>query len=137
MNDTPKLPEMVELANFLGEQIAKLNAVMARIANPAPYILAPMASDVPLEDACPRCACNPCKCDYANGAPDDSYLDTHPDNDPPDDPRDARAEALTDEIRDEGMPYNHEGWPGDGSGVDDLADLMARGDEGCCDGPGN
>jgi hypothetical protein len=27
------------------------------------------------------------------------------------------------------------GWPGDGSGVDDLADLMAVGDEGCCDGP--
>jgi hypothetical protein len=27
------------------------------------------------------------------------------------------------------------GWPGDGSGEDDLADLMAYGDEGCCDGP--
>lgn len=30
-----------------------------------------------------------------------------------------------------------EGWPGDGSGTDDLADLMAHGDEGCCDGPGD
>jgi hypothetical protein len=29
------------------------------------------------------------------------------------------------------------GWPGDGSGVDDLADLMAHGDEGCCDGAGD
>ena len=29
----------------------------------------------------------------------------------------------------------HRGWPGDGSGEDDLADLMAVGDEGCCDGP--
>lgn len=27
------------------------------------------------------------------------------------------------------------GIPGDGSGEDDLADLMAHGDEGCCDGP--
>ena len=27
------------------------------------------------------------------------------------------------------------GTPGDGSGEDDLADLMAHGDEGCCDGP--
>lgn len=27
------------------------------------------------------------------------------------------------------------GFPGDGSGEDDLADLMAHGDEGCCDGP--
>lgn len=25
------------------------------------------------------------------------------------------------------------GWPGDGSGEDDLADLMAHGDVGCCD----
>lgn len=31
--------------------------------------------------------------------------------------------------------YEHRGWPGDGSGEDDLADLMAHGDEGCCDGP--
>ena len=30
---------------------------------------------------------------------------------------------------------NSHGWPGDGSGEDDLADLMAVGDEGCCDGP--
>lgn len=29
----------------------------------------------------------------------------------------------------------HRGVPGDGSGEDDLADLMAHGDEGCCDGP--
>jgi hypothetical protein len=27
------------------------------------------------------------------------------------------------------------GWPGDGSGEDDLADLMAHGDEGCYDEP--
>lgn len=27
------------------------------------------------------------------------------------------------------------GWPGDGSGEDDLADMMAHGDEGCCDQP--
>jgi len=32
-------------------------------------------------------------------------------------------------------PYDGGGWPGDGSGTDDLADLMAHGDEGCCDGP--
>lgn len=31
--------------------------------------------------------------------------------------------------------FAHHGWPGDGSGEDDLADLMAHGDEGCCDGP--
>ena len=35
--------------------------------------------------------------------------------------------------------YNNEneqyGWPGDGSGEDDLADMMAHGDEGCCDEP--
>jgi hypothetical protein len=33
-------------------------------------------------------------------------------------------------------PHNADeshGWPGDGSGEDDLADLMAHGDEGCCD----
>jgi len=28
---------------------------------------------------------------------------------------------------------DHRGWPGDGSGEDDLADLMAHGDEGCFD----
>lgn len=27
------------------------------------------------------------------------------------------------------------GFPGCGDGSDDLADLMATGDEGCCDGP--
>jgi hypothetical protein len=33
------------------------------------------------------------------------------------------------------MEMEMRGWPGDGSGEDDLADLMAHGDEGCCDGP--
>ena len=38
-------------------------------------------------------------------------------------------------VEPEPEPYDGGGWPGDGSGTDDLADLMAHGDEGCCDGP--
>lgn len=45
-----------------------------------------------------------------------------------DDPRDPRDDADDE---------SHHGWPGDGSGEDDLADLMAHGDEGCCDQPGD
>jgi hypothetical protein len=56
--------------------------------------------------------------------PDDA-IDHGPDGDPY---HDAAA------YRDEGDEPHH-GWPGDGSGEDDLADLMAVGDEGCCDGP--
>ena len=52
-------------------------------------------------------------------------IDHGPDGDPY---HDAAA------YRDEGDEPHH-GWPGDGSGEDDLADLMAHGDEGCCDGP--
>lgn len=43
-----------------------------------------------------------------------------------------------DPLRDQAQVQPEEvyvGWPGDGSGEDDLADLMATGDEGCCDGP--
>lgn len=43
----------------------------------------------------------------------------------------------TARIQPEELPYDGGGWPGDGSGTDDLADLMATGDEGCCDGPGD
>lgn len=41
-------------------------------------------------------------------------------------------EAWESTFEDE-RPYDGGGWPGDGSGTDDLADLMAHGDEGCCD----
>jgi hypothetical protein len=66
------------------------------------------------DNLCPRCACDPCKCDF------DSHLDA----------------AYEDRTHvEEPQPYDGGGWPGDGSGTDDLADLMAHGDEGCCDGP--
>jgi hypothetical protein len=39
------------------------------------------------------------------------------------------AELLSES----GMTLEMAGWPGDGSGEDDLADVMAHGDEGCCD----
>jgi hypothetical protein len=71
------------LASFLGEQITKLNAIAASLHT----------SDVPLEDACPRCACNPCKCNWT--------------------PEDNEDTAQR-------------GWPGDGSGEDDLADMNAN-----------
>lgn len=49
---------------------------------------------------------------------------------------DAHLEAAYEErTHVEEEPYDGGGWPGDGSGTDDLADLMAHGDEGCCDGP--
>lgn len=43
--------------------------------------------------------------------------------------RDAAGDPTPDDVN------GSHGWPGDGSGEDDLADLMAVGDEGCCDGP--
>lgn len=51
---------------------------------------------------------------------------------------DAHLEAAYEERTEipEDAPYDGGGFPGDGSGTDDLADLMAHGDEGCCDGPG-
>lgn len=45
----------------------------------------------------------------------DEHIDTHP-------------EDNMDEL-----PYDGAGFPGCGDGSDDLADLMAYGDEGCCD----
>ncbi len=45
-------------------------------------------------------------------------------------PRDSAGDLVGD-------PYDGSGWPGDDSGTDDLANLMAHGDEGCCDGPGD
>lgn len=54
------------------------------------------------DNLCPHCACDPCKCDYANGAPDDSYLDAQ---------ADAAQEACTD-APDEPLPYDGGGWPG-------------------------
>ncbi len=41
------------------------------------------------------------------------------------------------QIQPDEQPYDGGGWPGDGSGTDDLADLMATGDEGCCDYAGD
>lgn len=61
----------------------------------------------------------------AQVASHEPIVDHGPDGDPY---HDAAA------YRDEG-DEPHRGWPGDGSGEDDLADLMATGDEGCCDGP--
>ena len=50
---------------------------------------------------------------------------------------DARAHEADAQAApmDEPAPMDDQppGWPGDGSGEDDLADLMAHGDEGCCD----
>ena len=65
------------------------------------------------DNLCSACACDPCKCREEEP---DAHLD-------------AAYEERT-ELHDEAQ-----GWPGDGSGTDDLADLMAHGDEGCCDGP--
>lgn len=48
----------------------------------------------------------------------------------PQSPEDRFAHVTPEE-----QPYDGGGWPGDGSGTDDLADLMAHGDDGCCDGP--
>lgn len=79
------------------------------------------------------------------------WLDEHAGDDPAlacaDDPRDANdsgpdepdahldaayeERTELDDPPDDG--FAHVGTPGDGSGEDDLADLMARGDEGCFD----
>ena len=50
------------------------------------------------------------------------------------DPRDSAGDIIPDDCDGSGAPYGGGGWPGDGSGTDDLADLMATGDRGCCDG---
>jgi hypothetical protein len=52
--------------------------------------------------------------------------------------RDAQGDMPVDHTPDplhDAEAYRTHGTPGDGSGEDDLADLMAHGDEGCCDGP--
>jgi len=72
-----------------------------------------------------------------------AYLDAHEADlavadDPRDDAPDAHLDAAYEERTElEEPPYDGGGFPGDGSGTDDLADLMAHGDEGCCDGPGD
>lgn len=45
-----------------------------------------------------------------------------------DEPQDHAPDPLHDD-----EAYRTHGTPGDGSGEDDLADLMAHGDVGCCD----
>lgn len=45
---------------------------------------------------------------------------------------DAYLEGLAQDAYDDAVTR---GWPGDGSGEDDLSDLMATGDEGCYDRP--
>lgn len=51
----------------------------------------------------------------------------------PQSPESRLAHVHSNETPPNGVCESHRGWPGDGSGEDDLADLMAHGDEGCCD----
>jgi len=67
--------------------------------------------------------------DEATDHTPDPLHDAEAYRDEPDAHLDAAYEERTE------MPDEPQGWPGDGSGTDDLADLMAHGDEGCCDGP--
>lgn len=83
-------------------------------------------------NACPICGDSACDggCDHAEDPLHDAAAYAH--DDAPDAHLDASFEERTEL---EEAPYDGGGWPGDGSGTDDLADLMAHGDEGCCDGP--
>jgi len=94
-------------AQFTPEEHAEYQAYLDARAHKADLVAddqpdaEPHVNDVPSEDNCPKCLCNPCKCNWQPGDEESSH-----------------------------------GTPGDGSGEDDLADLMAHGDEGCCDSPG-
>lgn len=115
MNDTP---------NSFGQLDAQsAEAHLAQVASHEPHV-----NDCG-DNLCPRCACDPCKCNWSPDDNDDTYTREQYEadcraaqGDEPDAHLDASYEARTEC---EDAPYDGGGWPGDGSGTDDLADLNA------------